>query len=111
MSNKHVYVEDRKYNVNKELAFFNGCVADEVTCHRLKTARDRFLEELDAFLPMFHIRTVKTATQWTAFMKVCEKLLSFDNMLNTCFVANGQQDLIYLQDKKAEDLIQELEEM
>lgn len=105
-----VCVELPKYNVNRELASFHGVLATEAMSDRIRMSRERFLEELDDFMAMCDIHIVKTRTQWEAFMKVCEKLMSFDYMINQCFTGTGYEQHMQVLDKKAEDLIKELGE-
>lgn len=111
MVNKHVYVQSPKYNVNRELESFTGNLATNDTLDRLTIARKRFLEELDGFSPLFNIHNVKTSIEWQAFMKVCEKLLSFDNMINQCLRDDNYEQFKQHLDRRAEDLIKELGEM
>lgn len=105
-----VFAESPKYNVNRELASFNGVLATEAMSDRIRMSRERFLEELDGFLAMCDIHNVKTRTQWEAVMKICEKLMSFDYMINQCFTGTGYEQHMQFLDKKAEDLIKELGE-
>lgn len=106
----HVCGELPKYNVNRELSSFNGVLATEAMCDKIKSSRAHFLEEIQEFLPMFDVHAVKTRTQWEAFMKVCAKLMSFDYMINQCFTDKGYTAHLQRLDEMAEDLIRELEE-
>ncbi len=111
MVNKHVYVEGPKYNVNRQLASFSGLTNTESTLQKLQIAREQFLDGLNGFSSMLDIRNIKTSIQWQAFMKVCEKLLSFDNMINQCLTNDNYEQLKQTLDRRAEDLIKELGEM
>lgn len=112
MINKHVYTNAKynKYNVNRELESFTESLANTNTLDLLKVAREHFLQEIDEFLPMFDIHNVKTSIQWQAFMKVCEKLMSFDNMIDQCFTSNDYDEYRQILDEKAKFLIKELGE-
>ena len=92
-------------NVDDVLASYKNSLATEANLDRLNHDRDSFFKQMNLGESLLELSIPKTSNEWTAIIKICEKLMKFDHMY---FRNPIVEQLADIRDIRAQGIIDEL---